>query len=62
MGSSNGTFVNGLRIEETQLKSGDNIQIGPLTFVFESGPAPEAGNTPAQGSLKQISDEDFSRT
>lgn len=60
MGSSNGTFVNGIRIEETQLKSGDNVQIGPLTFIFESGSNDTSSpDAPVQAKPEQISDEDF---
>ncbi|MDH3689171.1 MAG: GGDEF domain-containing protein [Gammaproteobacteria bacterium] len=33
LGSSNGTFVNGIRIEKQQLKEGDSIQIGPGGIV-----------------------------
>ena len=32
LGSRNGTFVNGRRVEETQLNPGDEIQIGPVKF------------------------------
>lgn len=32
LGSRNGTFVNGRRVEETQLQPGDQIQIGPIKF------------------------------
>jgi pSer/pThr/pTyr-binding forkhead associated (FHA) protein len=35
MGSSNGTFVNGRRIQEAILNPGDNLQIGPITFVVQ---------------------------
>jgi pSer/pThr/pTyr-binding forkhead associated (FHA) protein len=67
LGSSNGTFVNGQRIEEVQLKSGDNIQIGPLTFIFENGDTAtppsteESKNTQnvSGNAVQQISDEDF---
>lgn len=34
-GSSNGTFVNGARISEQKLSSGDEIQIGATKFRFE---------------------------
>jgi len=34
-GSGNGTFVNGAKIEEETLKPGDEVRIGPLTFVVE---------------------------
>jgi adenylate cyclase len=38
LGSSNGTFVNGWRIETVRLNSGDRIQIGSSEFTFEDGP------------------------
>ncbi len=34
-GSGNGTFVNGVKIEEQQLAAGDEVQVGPLTFAVE---------------------------
>jgi len=34
-GSSNGTFVNGVRITEQALSAGDEIQIGGTKFRFE---------------------------
>ena len=35
LGSKNGTFVRGVRIEErTQLQPGDDIQIGPIKLIF----------------------------
>jgi len=38
-GSSNGTFVNGVRINAQLLRSGDRIRIGASEFVFEAGGA-----------------------
>lgn len=35
LGSSNGTFVNGKRIAQTALKPGDQLRIGPVTFVVQ---------------------------
>lgn len=61
LGSFNGTFVNGERVEETQLKPGDHLQIGPLTFAIETGAAPAEKppeTKPAQPA-NQISDDDF---
>jgi pSer/pThr/pTyr-binding forkhead associated (FHA) protein len=37
VGSLNGTYVNRERVEETQLHSGDEIQIGKFKLVFLSG-------------------------
>lgn len=41
--SSNGTFVNQKRIQETRLRPRDQIQIGNSVFQVASGPVPEAG-------------------
>lgn len=35
VGSSNGTYVNGRSIEEVELKAGDQIKVGPITFVVQ---------------------------
>jgi pSer/pThr/pTyr-binding forkhead associated (FHA) protein len=35
-GSSNGTFVNGQRVEETALRPGDEVSIGGTRFRFEA--------------------------
>ena len=36
LGSTNGTFVNGQRITQAILKSGDQIQIGPFRLVYDA--------------------------
>jgi ABC-type multidrug transport system ATPase subunit len=36
MGSTNGTFVNGQRISQVPLSSGDEIQIGPFKLVYDA--------------------------
>lgn len=40
LGSSNGTFVNGTRIETTTIRSGDRIQVGKTLMIFTGGPEP----------------------
>ena len=35
LGSSNGTFVNGERIQESVVNAGDYIQVGPVQFVLQ---------------------------
>ena len=35
LGSSNGTYVNGLRVQEAVLGPGDTIQVGPVMFVVQ---------------------------
>lgn len=37
VGSMNGTYVNGVRVEEHQLARGDEIQIGTFKLVFLTG-------------------------
>lgn len=39
VGSLNGTYVNGNRIESVQLESGDEVQIGKFRLVFYPGVA-----------------------
>ncbi len=46
LGSSNGTFHNGRRIQETVLEAGDTIQVGPVTFVLQ------VDGVPADDDLK----------
>jgi ABC-type multidrug transport system ATPase subunit/pSer/pThr/pTyr-binding forkhead associated (FHA) protein len=36
LGSTNGTFVNGKRISQVPLSSGDEIQIGPFKLVYDA--------------------------
>jgi serine phosphatase RsbU (regulator of sigma subunit) len=46
LGSGNGTFVNGKRINErTQLKSNDRVKLGPILLRFESGSGPRTAST-----------------
>ncbi len=35
LGSSNGTHVNGQRVQEADLNPGDMVQVGPVTFVVQ---------------------------
>ncbi len=34
-GSANGTFVNDKRIAQTELKAGDRLRIGPVSFIVQ---------------------------
>ena len=40
LGSSNGTYVNGERIQEADIQPGDTIQVGPVAFVVQIDGAP----------------------
>jgi pSer/pThr/pTyr-binding forkhead associated (FHA) protein len=48
LGSSNGTFVNDIRIDEMNLSAGDKVTIGPLNFIvqIDGVPAEISGNMP----------------
>jgi pSer/pThr/pTyr-binding forkhead associated (FHA) protein len=35
LGSSNGTYVNGQRVQEATLTPGDSVQVGPVVFVLQ---------------------------
>ena len=35
MGSSNGTFLNGMRVQEAIVQPGDSLQIGPIVFIVQ---------------------------
>src|SRR5258706_2589339 len=35
LGSSNGTFHNGRRVQEAVLSAGDTVQVGPVVFVLQ---------------------------
>jgi pSer/pThr/pTyr-binding forkhead associated (FHA) protein len=40
LGSSNGTFCNGMRVQEADLNPGDTLQVGPAVFVVQIDGAP----------------------
>ncbi len=35
LGSSNGTYVNDKRVDESELEPGDRLRVGPVTFVVQ---------------------------
>ncbi len=41
LGSSNGTFLNGQRVQEALLSPGDSIQVGPVVFVLQVDGEPD---------------------
>ncbi|MCK4341436.1 MAG: FHA domain-containing protein [Phycisphaerae bacterium] len=51
LGSSNGTFVNGKRIAETELVPGDHLRIGPVTFIVQINGKP-ADIKPEKGAIE----------
>jgi pSer/pThr/pTyr-binding forkhead associated (FHA) protein len=57
LGSRNGTFLNGKRIEEEAVKAGDQIKIGPILFAIQIDGQPE---TIAAPSEKKDQEQDLS--
>jgi predicted component of type VI protein secretion system len=41
LGSSNGTFINGERVQQAELTAGDTLQVGPVVFVAQVDGQPE---------------------
>src|SRR6266550_2352909 len=41
LGSSNGAFCNGLRVQEADLNPGDTLQVGPAVFVVQIDGTPD---------------------
>ncbi|MHC4497504.1 MAG: FHA domain-containing protein [Planctomycetota bacterium] len=41
LGSRNGTYLNGKRVDEAVVQAGDHIQVGPLTFALQIDGQPE---------------------
>ena len=48
LGSSNGTYKNGERIQQAELGAGDTLQVGPVTFVLQ------VDGFPADEDLKPV--------
>ena len=46
LNSRNGTYVNGSRVQESDMRPGDYIKIGPLTFVLQIDGQPEKISPP----------------
>lgn len=41
LGSSNGTFVNGQKVQKQVLSAGDTLQVGPVSFVVQIDGEPD---------------------
>lgn len=46
LGSRNGTYINGQRIDRAELNPGDKVQVGPLTFGVQINQKPAELSTP----------------
>jgi len=63
LGSSNGTFLNGRRIQESALEAGDTIQVGPVAFVIQIDGVPAEDemqpHTGKAGAAASADDDDL---
>lgn len=58
LGSSNGTYVNGQRIQEAILQPGDTVRVGPVLFVLQVDGVPADDELqPNEGMEAAASDE-----
>jgi pSer/pThr/pTyr-binding forkhead associated (FHA) protein len=58
LGSSNGTYVNGQRVQEAILQPGDTVRVGPVLFVLQVDGVPADEDLhPNEGSEAAPSDE-----
>jgi len=71
LGSSNGTYINGERVQQAELAAGDTLQVGPVVFVMQVDgyPADEdlqpvtvqsaaaAANAGTKGSVEKVASE-----
>jgi predicted component of type VI protein secretion system len=64
LGSSNGTYHNGARIQEVDVQPGDSLQVGPVTFTVQingvpavdeiQAPAPPPATDSSSGSQADV--------
>lgn len=52
LGSRNGTYLNGKRVDEAAIQPGDYIKIGPLTFALQIDGQPKEIVPPEQAAEK----------
>ncbi len=59
LGSSNGTYINSHRVNETVLKAGDRITLGPATFTVQINGKPEQIEPTRTKATKVAKSEDI---
>jgi pSer/pThr/pTyr-binding forkhead associated (FHA) protein len=62
LGSRNGTYLNGKRIEEAEAQAGDYIKVGPLEFALQIDGRPENISIPSpsmwESSMEEVTTSD----
>ena len=60
LGSSNGTFLNGAKVEQSKLADGDQVRAGETTYVVHTGEVEQAPLSDPAAAFASIDDgEDF---
>ena len=62
LGSSNGTIVNGERVQSTTLAAGDTLQVGPVLFVVQLDGLPADEDIIPPGTAKPVTDDEADDT
>jgi signal transduction histidine kinase len=52
--SKNGTFVNGMRVQRKELRSGDTITLGELDLLFKADPMSSTGSLPQPQAIRPL--------
>lgn len=61
LGSSNGTYLNGQRVQEATLNPGDSVQIGPVIFVLQVDGSPADEDLhPVAANLEEATGHSYS--
>jgi len=58
LGSSNGTFHNGRRVQEAVLEAGDTVQVGPVSFVVQIDGVPSDDEIQPNTKNVGVADDD----
>lgn len=53
LGSANGTYHNGQRVQEAEIQPGDSIQVGPISFVVQINGVPSEEELMGAGTGSQ---------
>jgi len=62
LGSSNGTFHNGEKVQDAVLSAGDTVQIGPVTFLVQIDGVPSDDQLQPAAPGDAVDNLDFSDT
>jgi pSer/pThr/pTyr-binding forkhead associated (FHA) protein len=62
LGSSNGTYVNSQRVQESELNPGDLVGVGPVQFIVQINGVPDENEMTPPGTAAQAQSQDTAIT